>query len=127
MANKTAGLALAFLMAIGGGSMAMATEAPKQSQALQMETNKCNGAMYSGEYIAAFHPSFAPITKDDLNAALGRDAVADLRPLSGNTFLIQPAISGEDCNAFMKAVQGTGLVRYVEPNYIVGINPPRLK
>jgi len=84
----------------------------------------CQNQMYGGNYIAQFNPSFAPVEPMHFNLPNGEDLVADIQPLSGNSFLITPSNPNRDCDTFMTAMKQNGIIQSIEPNWIMGFDGP---
>lgn len=85
----------------------------------------CEGQMFAGDYIAIPHPSFAPITTDVLNLAIGDNIVANIDD-SSYFLQITPVNPSTDCDDFMRDLMDTGLFKSVEPNAIVGFDGPSI-
>lgn len=84
----------------------------------------CNGQMFAGDYLAIQHPSFAPITADMLNLAIGDNVVANIENNSSYFLQITPVNPSTDCDDFMRDLMDTGLFKSVEPNAIIGFDGP---
>lgn len=85
----------------------------------------CEGQMFGGDYLAIQHPSFAPITADTLNLALGENMIASVE--GSSSFLqITPINPGRDCDDVIQDLMNTGLFKSVEPNSIISIDPIEL-
>lgn len=83
----------------------------------------CEGQMFGGDYLAIPHPSYAGITTDILNLAIGDTIVANIDD-QGPFHLVTPINQGTDCNDFMRELMDTGLFESIEPNWILGIGGP---
>lgn len=119
---KKLAISTAFAMVVIVPAYAQA-ETPVPDEALVMVA--CEDQFTSGQYIAKHHPSFAPITAEQLNQAIGEDLVATVRSLSTNLnlLIIVPENPKADCTQFMNKLKDTGLFEYIQPDYIVTIQP----
>ncbi len=84
----------------------------------------CQGQLFDGGYIATSENEKLKLSADLLNIASGKNLVSDVTNLSGNVVLITPLNPSTDCNDFMKSLTDTGLIKNIEPNYMVGIDGP---
>lgn len=110
-----------------GVAAALTLGATFTAQAERLDSDNatiCQNQMYGGNYIAQFNPSFAPVEPMHFNLPNGEALVADIQPLSGNSFLITPSNPNRDCDTFMTAMKKNGLIKSIEPNWTVGIGGP---
>ncbi|MFP4314273.1 MAG: hypothetical protein ACLFR0_08095 [Alphaproteobacteria bacterium] len=85
----------------------------------------CEGQMFGGDYLAKARNGLPNISADLLNIALGEAKVAAVED-HGAFLQITPINQGDDCNDFMDALESTGLLDYVEPNWVLGFNQPSI-
>lgn len=113
-------MAASAALAIG---LAFGAAASNAQTAPQMGT--CDGKPFAGDYIVVPHPSFAPMTKEMFNIAAQETLVGKLETLgvSGSYLVATPTDSSMDCKDFMKKMRDTGLVKDIEPDWLIKIDP----
>lgn len=97
--------------------------APSAAQQPGSSALICQGQLFGGNYIVDPHPSFAPLTAENFNAAARETLVATVQILGGSNLLITPVDVTMPCEDFMEKIGDTGLVKNIGPNWMAGIGP----
>jgi len=83
---------------------------------------RCKGELAAGSYIIKPAPGQEALSADSFDGTPAEGLVKRIEPLSGGLRLLVPYDITADCEEIMQKVKDTGLVEYIQPNWVMQIH-----